>query len=623
MDKIIKPKKNTGIMQLLPIIIFSSVVPLITYAKFTLLSSFMSSHWLGQVVSADLFTYYKMVFIIICALMAVFLMIAKLVKSEIKIKLSLPFIIALFYGLLVFLSTVLSKYPKIATWGAPERQEGAVVLVSYMIMFIYTISILDNLKSIKLVLRCLVVSSVIVFSISSLQFLGFDIFKIDFFRSLFNMTSKGINPYEFHINFPDYTTYSTLYNPNNLSVYISLLFPVTVAYFAIQKRNINKVFASLLVFLGIFSLIGSSASGGYYAVVASVVILLFMTFPYIKRNIKNVTLLASVVIVLLVMTNFINGGRVAQKLNITSPTTEINRFETEGGRIYINNIILGDREVYIDTTDNDFTVLNENNTIRVFDNGGTEMPTAFSRNDKNESLSVNEYTINNDEYENYAITTNDDYSIFTVKAGLRTMHFNVTDKGVMVPGMANSLDIIRDVERNEFLYKMPYLFNGRGYIWAGMLPLVEETILIGNGPDTTFLTYPQYDYIGKINMLGRFNVVIEKPHCYYLQLAHDTGWISLALLLTLFGYYIISTFILLLRKKSHGLHRKYSTAIMVGIIGYLIASIMYDSSVLTAPVFWTILAVGFALNNLIKTGGRQFKKQRNNQITGIKKAESL
>ena len=101
-------------------------------------------------------------------------------------------------------------------------------------------------------------------------------------------------------------------------------------------------------------------------------------------------------------------------------------------------------------------------------------------------------------------------------------------------------------------------------------------------------------------MTGKFNVVIEKPHCYYLQIAHDTGWISLALLLTLFGYYVISTFILIIKKKSHGLNKKYSTAIMCSIIAYLIASIMYDSSVLTAPVFWIVLAVGFALNRITR-----------------------
>jgi hypothetical protein len=174
----------------------------------------------------------------------------------------------------------------------------------------------------------------------------------------------------------------------------------------------------------------------------------------------------------------------------------------------------------------------------------------------------------------------------------------MTDSGIKVPGLNNELNDLKYIERNDFLYKIPLIFSGRGYIWSGMLPLLSDTVLIGNGPDTTFLTYPQSDYIGKINMAGYFNIVIEKPHCYYIQLAHDTGWLSLALLLFLFGYFVVDTFIVLFKYKPRGIHRTYSIAVLCGIISYLLASVMYDSSVLTAPLFWTFLAIGFVLNRI-------------------------
>lgn len=39
-------------------------------------------------------------------------------------------------------------------------------------------------------------------------------------------------------------------------------------------------------------------------------------------------------------------------------------------------------------------------------------------------------------------------------------------------------------------------------------------------------------------------------------------------------------------------------AIMIGVIGYLVAVIANDSTICTAPVFWTVLGIGTGLLNL-------------------------
>ena len=596
-----KPKrKSSNILTLMPIIIFSSIVPLIVYVKYVYLSKFVSSHWMGQLVSADVFSYYKMILIIICGLIALILMIKKLINAEIKISRSVPFFIAILYGVLIILSILFSEYSSIALWGAPERYEGGIVLISYMILFIYAISILDNIKSIRIVFKFLIISSVIIFIISVMQFFGLDIFKINFIRSIINMNANKTNPYNLQLHVEQYASYATLYNPNNLSLYINLIFPITLAFYSLQTALNKKIAVIIIVFLCLLSLVGSNSSGGYYAVMASIVVLLFLAFPYIKRNIKSVILLTLTVSCLFIIVNFISGGRIAKNLTISSITNEADRLEIEGKNIYISDIILGEKEVFIDTTDSDLTIINKNNTIQVFDNTGKEIETILSFDETPDTFLRNIYTFDNEKYTNYTIKANKDYSVFTVFAGIRIMYFHMTDRGVMVPGLNNTLDTIRAVDRNAFLYERPQLFSGRGYIWSGLLPILKDTVLIGKGPDTTFLTYPQHDYIGKINMRGNFNVVIEKPHSYYLQIAHDTGWISLILLLVLFAYYTIDTLIVLIKFQPHGFQRKYSVAILCGVIAYLIASIMYDSSVLTAPVFWIVLAVGIALNRITR-----------------------
>jgi hypothetical protein len=453
----------------------------------------------------------------------------------------------------------------------------------------------------------MLISASVILIIGILQFFGYDIFGSDFFRTLLNMKPNARNPYDFVLFVKEYVSYGTLYNSNHFSLYISLIFPTALAFYSMQLKPKGKILGIILVFLCVLSFIGCNVSGGYLAAIATIVLLLFLAFPYIKKNMKNMIILIVSVICLLVAANFISGGRVFVNLKLSSITNEEDRLEISYNKIYIDNIVLGYSDIFIDTREYDLAIENEDNYIRVYDEAGNELETEISLNEKPGVRYKYIYKFTDEKYSSYSVMASSDYSIVTVFAGSSVMDFHMTDQGVMVPGMNNMLDIIREVERNPLLYKMPTIFSGRGYIWSGMLPLLRDTVLIGNGPDTTFLTYPQHDFIGKVNMGSTFRVVIEKPHCYYIQIAHDTGWISLFLLFALFAYYIVDTFIVLFKFKPHGLNKTYSLSVLCGVIAYLFASIMYDSSVLTAPVFWTVIAIGFVLNRINrKTSGVSF-----------------
>jgi hypothetical protein len=43
-------------------------------------------------------------------------------------------------------------------------------------------------------------------------------------------------------------------------------------------------------------------------------------------------------------------------------------------------------------------------------------------------------------------------------------------------------------------------------------------------------------------------------------------------------------------------YAKLGAAIFVGTIGYMVSSITNDSSITTAPMFWTLMGVGIAVN---------------------------
>ncbi len=47
------------------------------------------------------------------------------------------------------------------------------------------------------------------------------------------------------------------------------------------------------------------------------------------------------------------------------------------------------------------------------------------------------------------------------------------------------------------------------------------------------------DFIGKLNSFGNIMAVVDKPHNFYIQTAHNTGLLSLVALLFLFIIYLI------------------------------------------------------------------------------------
>lgn len=70
------------------------------------------------------------------------------------------------------------------------------------------------------------------------------------------------------------------------------------------------------------------------------------------------------------------------------------------------------------------------------------------------------------------------------------------------------------------------LISGRGYIWSRTIPLLREYLFLGSGQDTFAIVYPNNDYIGKLNW-DYENILITKPHCMYLQIAVQSGVLSL------------------------------------------------------------------------------------------------
>ena len=140
--------------------------------------------------------------------------------------------------------------------------------------------------------------------------------------------------------------------------------------------------------------------------------------------------------------------------------------------------------------------------------------------------------------------------------------------------------------------------SGRGYIWGRTIPLLPGHLLIGTGPDTFIEAFPQNDYVKRYNTSARMlREIPSKAHSLYLQSAVQTGVMSVICLILFWVCYLKESICLYWK---HNNQNYIGMACCVSVGSYLIMGIMNDSNLATAPVFWGILGLGMAANQIQK-----------------------
>jgi O-antigen ligase len=163
-------------------------------------------------------------------------------------------------------------------------------------------------------------------------------------------------------------------------------------------------------------------------------------------------------------------------------------------------------------------------------------------------------------------------------------------------------ELINKVEKPETLgfTDKEKIGSSRGYIWSRTIPLLKDSFIKGFGPDNFAIAFPQDDYIGKIRAFsGGANMIVDKPHNMYLQIATNTGVLSLIAFLALAGIYAIQSFITYVKIEKNFM--TYAGAgIFLAICGYLVTNFFNDSVVGIAPIFWVLLGLGFICNKMVR-----------------------
>ena len=584
-----KAKVKRQNIKLLPIYIMAAFVPIIVYMKRIKLTGILYETWRGFDDYGDFFSYYKAATIITTAFISIIILTLSSKKSTLKNQ--KDFIPITFYFFFALVSTILSEHIQVALWGFTERHEGFLVIFSYLIMCFYTAYIIEKEEEINKVVLYIGASCVIIGIIGLFQYFGKDLFQTEFGMEL-------IIPPKYHqyidnikFSYEKGIITSTLYNPNYVGSYSCMLLLVSIGYFYKIKDIKGKIITGILFCGFAFVLwIGSMSRAGMVGGSVGLLVFVILHCRKLIKEWKFTAPIAAYLLLLYFLMNITTGGKVAAEFDRINPFKESKRIEQAKSVLYVEEIKAKENLLFIKTSTEALTIIKDDNSneITFVDANNTPIETDF--NGKT-------YKFKDDAYTGYEIRAyNDNYYDLKINDYSIRLKYENGFKRVTPAGQTTKIE---NAEQLSILKGRESFASGRGFIWSRSVPMIKQTIIKGHGPDTYAIYFPQWDLAGKINGLRDPNRVVDTPHNMYLQIAIDTGLISLIaflLFLCVYAYNSVKNYIISDRKEE----LVFNSAVLCAIINYCVAGLFNDSVVSVAPVFWVLLGLGIAQNRILK-----------------------
>ncbi len=600
-------KKN---YYLIPIFIILCIIPLLMRMKAynPNMSQFL---WFGAATEKnDFFLFYKQWAIVLMAGIMILIIAYKAYSDRRNIQVTPVFIPLFVYALLAFLSAIFSKYASFSYSGSFDQFENVFALMGYCVIAYYTFLFVKSENDLKEMTSFFLIAVLIMSVIGFFQFIGHDIISTEFGKSLV-LPEEVRRYYNIDLVFGENRVFLTLFNPNYVGVYVALFLPIMCILLFFTK-DVKRIILLSLALIGLaICIVGSGSVTGILCIgVAFVFALVFMWRYLCKRLYITIPVIALLAISLLVA-NFITDRTIETRIK--------NMFKDTTSTYPIAEMITYDDSVFVNYKGNELYVtytLNDDQTASIVphDKEGNTINCSYDAD-------TNSLVLMDEAYAGITLGAREN-GIFTINAdGLSWNFSNQTGDGTYYyynhVGMFDKLN-----SAPSALFEGNELFaTGRGYIWSRTIPLLKEYILLGSGPDTFTMVFPQNDYMNMIKY-GFPNMTMTKPHNLYLQIGVQTGVLSLVAFLLFYGMYFISSIRLYIRGRFHSYASKVGFAIFIGTFAYMLTGITNDSSITTAPVFWAIIGTGIAANHmaapLIQREIEEYKVTKSNMKNHMK-----
>ena len=591
-----------GRLFLLPQFLLVTIVPLIVYLRIIPVESAIVPFYDNRAENFDFFSYYKSIGIIVLASLSLVSLIIGILVKRVKItKLYSIYIPAALFALCAILSAVLSEYQHTAIFGFPDRYEGLWVLLSYMFILITSINLIKDEGQIKFLLSGIIISSSVIGIIGIFQCIGLDMFTSSFGRLIILSSEYRNTTAAITTSQETQAIYSTLYNPNNFGMYISMMVCISFCLFMFVRGKSHKAASFAYFCLMLINLLGSNSRGSIAAAFLAILLVIILIRKQVKQNWKPFIVTITACAVIFAGMNFFGDGTLSARLGSMFTGKDLHKENAAIDKI--KSFEIRNTQLLLHCSSSSLKISVDNNRLVFTDDSDNSLNAVSTGQEKS-------YTFKESNYKDYIITISQ--NMIKVQKGVSYLYFAFSGDTFLY--LNNRGEAVNNKPVESFGFKgMERIGSGRGYIWSRTLPLLKSTLLIGHGPDTFAMYFPQNDYNGKLRYLYDANIIIDKPHNMYLQTAVNTGVLSLiALLIVILIYWSGSLGLLTgqgLQKNGtafnknsidQSLSRIACLAIFAAVTCYLAAGLFADSTVSVSPTFWMLLGSGIGMNQYLK-----------------------
>jgi hypothetical protein len=552
----------------------------------------------------DFFLYYKQWTLVVVA--GIMLVIAGIwiYSNRRTIKFNPIFIPLAVYALLSLISAIHSDYASYSFSGSYEQYESILAVLGYCIVVYYVFLFVKSERDLQLITYFLIAAAIVLSLIGLTQFLGHDFFTSETGLNLI-VPEKYLSRLELSNILGKNRVYMSQFNPNYAGVFIAMVIPVILVMVFFQKKVITIVFSILSIIGLIVCLIGSRSLAGLSGLaVAGVCIIIFMWRYLFKRLYITIPFVLAVIIGFFILNNMTDQyftNKIKNAMNIQKTEYALTKIET-------NDLCV--------------SVTYKGNQLNAVYANNSESTAAFILYDENNVTvagsydeATKEYKISDERFAGITLGADTEFSnVFYIQIEGRHYRFTnqMGDNTYYYVNSMNRPDKIINAPSAVFTGYERFA-SGRGYIWSRTIPLLKDYVLLGSGPDTFTMVFPQQDYVNMVRY-GYEGAVMTKPHSLYLQIAVQSGVLSLIAFLIFYAMYFVSSIRLYIRGRFTSLYAKVGLAVFIGTVAYMFTGLTNDSSITVAPVFWALMGVGIAVNHKVKPmileEAAEFKKRK-------------
>ncbi len=640
-----------NILNLLPVVLFSAISILIVRAHYysDAYTQFFWTEKTDSSVLTDFFSYNKLVVIAISAGLAAIIVLFRILLGLGKPKMHQMYLFMGGYLALVLLSCLFSEYRHFAWIGFKERFEGTLAILSYIVMLFYIINSVDTERAAKGVFWAVACSMLILGILGLFQGIGLDFFRTNIGQKMISpnanlvgggtvweaidkASAEGNLYYNFTFALGD--VYQTVFNLNYVPYYLQLvlpLFAVTFIWFWTDgklkgaKKYLLPGFVLLLYALSLFSLFGAKSASGYFGLGLMVIITPVIFRKQLKKSIKPIIAIVLTTVIIMGIQQRTWWPEIRAKVFERTPAAapvdpgvEPSPLDT----LTVDKVLTGDDWFMMTISGQTFYGRTDGGEFHFEDADGKGLALIpdtsageghYVFEDPNYAKYTKVYfAMQNDNF--YAVVMTNDHKSekstpeIEYKDTETMWSFRFGDDKVYFQTPVGKETPIGEVE--SWGFENRYGFgSGRGYIWARSLPMLKQNLLLGKGPDTYCIYFPQHDYAGKYTLQHSILKVTDKPHDMYLDIALGSGVPSLIIWLGMIVYYAVLSWRGCLKLRGKNSFIEYlGCACFIGVMCFLLVGIFNDTSVSVMPLFYTILGLGTACNLILGTPEKIGKK---------------